>query len=103
MNILLSIAIAWIVCQAIKIIHGKKLSAFWKVGGMPSAHSSLAGALATAVALQDGFASTTAAITYVLLAIVIHDALHIRKHHDLKEVSVGLIVGIIVVTVLNYI
>ncbi len=69
---------------------------------MPSAHSSLAGALATAVALQDGFASTTAVTTYVLLAIVIHDALHIRKHHDLKEIGVGLAIGIIVVSVLHY-
>jgi hypothetical protein len=100
MNILLSIGIAWIACQLIKIILSKKISAFWNVGGMPSAHSSLVGALATAVALQEGFTSTPAVISYVILTIVVRDAVHLR--HTLKEVLVGLGVGIIVVSLLSY-
>jgi len=100
MNILLSIAIAWLVCQAIKIIHSKKLSTFWTPGGMPSAHSSIVGSLATAVALQEGFASTSAAISYALLVIVAHDAIHQR--HTFREVSTGLAIGIIVVSILHY-
>lgn len=103
MNILLSILIAWLICQAVKIILSKKISAFWTAGGMPSAHASLVGALAAGVALQEGFASIAAAISYVLLVIVVHDALHLRKHHSLKQVSVGLAIGIITVSVLSYI
>ena len=103
MNILISIAVAWLACQAIKILLRKDAAAFFEVGGMPSAHSTLTGALATAVAFEAGFASIPAAITYVLLAIVVHDALHIRKHHNLREIIVGLAIGIIVVSVLHYI
>ncbi len=67
---------------------------------MPSAHSSIVGSLATAVALQEGFASTSAAISYALLVIVAHDAIHQR--HTFREVSTGLAIGIIVVSILHY-
>ena len=103
MNILLSILIAWLICQAVKIILSKKISAFWTVGGMPSAHASLVGALATGVALQEGFASIAATISYVLLVLVVHDTLHIRKHHTVTQVSVGLAIGIITVSLISYI
>ena len=102
MNILIQIAIAWLVCQLIKMGLRRNLSVFWTVGGMPSAHSALVGALAVSVALQQGFASALAAVSYVILAIVVHDALHIRKHHSLREILVGLGVGIIVVSFLYY-
>jgi hypothetical protein len=103
MNIILSITIAWLVCQAIKIAISRKTTSFWQLGGMPSAHAALVGALATAVALQEGYASPAAAITYVLAAIVVHDAVHIRKDHNLTEVAAGLLIGIAVVLLLSYV
>ena len=103
MNIILSILIAWIVSQIIKIIVSKDVNAFWKLGGMPSSHSALVGALAMGVGIQTGFASAPAAIAYVVALIVVHDAQHVRKHHNVKEIVVGLLVGIITVALLNYV
>jgi len=103
MNILLSITIAWLVCQAVKIIISRKTTAFYQLGGMPSAHAALVGALATAVALQDGYASTTAALTYVIAAIIIHDAVHIRRQHNMTEIIAGLLIGFALVLLLSYV
>lgn len=103
MNIILSIAIAWLVCQAIKIAISRKTTVFWQLGGMPSAHSALVGGLAAAVTLQEGYMSAAAVITYVLAAIVIHDAVHVRKDHNLTEVAAGLLIGIAVVLLLSYV
>ncbi len=103
MNILISIALAWLVCQAIKIAISRKTTTFWQLGGMPSAHSALVGGLATAVTLQEGYTSPISAITYVLAAIVIHDAVHIRKDHNLTEIIAGLAIGFFVVLALSYV
>ncbi|VVB80943.1 Divergent PAP2 family protein [uncultured archaeon] len=103
MNILLSIGIAWLVSQSVKILISRKTTAFWQVGGMPSSHSALVGALATAMTIQEGYMSPAAAISYVLAAIVMHDAVHIRKQHTMTEILFGLAIGIAVVLVLTYV
>ncbi len=102
MNIVLSIAIAWLICQIIKMLTSGKLSAFNSVGGMPSAHSTLVGALAMAAALYAGASSVPATISYVLLFIVAHDAVKVRKHHTWTQVFAGIIVGALTVLLLSY-
>ena len=103
MNIVLSIAIAWLTCQIIKILTSRKLSAFGSMGGMPSSHSTLVGALAMAAALYAGPLSITAAISYVLMFIVAHDAVKVRKHHTWTQVFAGIIVGALTVLLLSYV
>lgn len=49
-------------------------------GGMPSSHSAFVAALATAVAFVDGIDSTAFAISFCLAAVVIYDAMGIRRH-----------------------
>ncbi|MBW2970190.1 divergent PAP2 family protein [Candidatus Woesearchaeota archaeon] len=101
MNLILTIITAWLACQLVKIIISRKTKAFWQLGGMPSSHAALVGALATAITIQEGYNSTAAVISYVLAAIVIHDALHIRKHHNLTEITAGLIIGLITAVILQ--
>lgn len=49
-------------------------------GGMPSSHSAFVSAMLTAVGLVDGVHSTTFAIAFCLAAVVIYDAMGIRRH-----------------------
>ena len=49
-------------------------------GGMPSSHSAFVAALATAVAFVNGIGSTAFAISFCLAAVVIYDAMGIRRH-----------------------
>lgn len=49
-------------------------------GGMPSSHSAFVAALATAVAMVDGINTTTFAISFCFAAVVIYDAMGIRRH-----------------------
>jgi acid phosphatase family membrane protein YuiD len=49
-------------------------------GGMPSSHSSGVASLTTAIGLQDGVQTTVFAISFVLGAIVMYDAMGIRRH-----------------------
>ena len=47
--------------------------------GMPSTWAAMCGALVTAVAKQDGFASAAAAMTATLSCLVLYDALKLRR------------------------
>lgn len=47
---------------------------------MPSSHSAFVSALATAVGVTDGIHSTTFAISFCFAAVVIFDAMGIRRH-----------------------
>ena len=49
-------------------------------GGMPSSHAAFVSALATSVALETGLGSAYFAIAFVLAAVVIYDAMGIRRH-----------------------
>jgi acid phosphatase family membrane protein YuiD len=102
MNLLIAIFGAWFANQILKIIISRDASMFFNVGGMPSSHAALAGAAASAIALQTGFASAPAAVSYVLLCFTIHHAVHQRKHHTMTETIVGAIVGIIGAALLTY-
>ena len=49
-------------------------------GGMPSSHTAFVSSLATSVALSSGIDSIYFAIAFVLAAVVIYDAMGIRRH-----------------------
>ena len=49
-------------------------------GGMPSSHSAMVASLATAVGLYAGVGSLYFAISFVFAAVVIYDAMGIRRH-----------------------
>ena len=83
--ILMSALSAWFLAQVLKTI-----TSFWKMkefnaerlvgaGGMPSSHTSLVVALASAVAFHDGFDSPLFAVSSVLAAIVMYDAAGVRR------------------------
>lgn len=49
-------------------------------GGMPSSHAAFVSSLATSVAMYAGVDSIDFAIAFVLAAVVIYDAMGIRRH-----------------------
>ena len=76
---------AWVVAQAIKMGSGfrqtRRLDFRYLVstGGMPSAHSAMAAALATAVGLLEGFGSSTFVIALAFAIVVMLDASIVRR------------------------
>ncbi len=129
-DVALSVLIAWAAAQIIlKIIvfsYKKKklfIRAAFMGGGMPSGHSALVAALSTAIYLNQGF-TPLFIVTIILAALVIYDALlkkrviggflavlgekHPKKHlleelgHGVKEVLVGVLIGIIGVLIYFY-
>ena len=86
MNKVLLIAVsAWAAAQVLKVLvilireRRLDLSYFIASGGMPSAHSATVCALATAVALIEGFKSVAFAIATVLAMVVMYDAAGVRR------------------------
>jgi len=77
--------IAWTIAQLIKAfvtLTRKKRFDWWflfRSGGMPSAHTALVCALATAVAMIQGFNSVTFAIAVILAMVVMYDAAGVRQ------------------------
>ncbi len=75
----------WAVAQLLKVpinyaVQRKMDLRLWvSAGGMPSSHSALVCALATAVALKHGVTSTYFAMCVVLAMIVMYDAAGIRQ------------------------
>ncbi|MBE3560495.1 MAG: divergent PAP2 family protein [Ktedonobacteraceae bacterium] len=78
---LLSWAIAQISKTIFELFRQRKLviSRLVSSGGMPSSHSALVTALATAVGRLDGIGSSTFAIAVVLASIVMYDAAGVRR------------------------
>lgn len=116
----------WVVAQSIKFAltlrkDGLKIQDAVQSGGMPSSHTAFMVALTTVVGLNYGLAAVQFGIVFSVTAIVIYDALGVRrttgqqtaaikklakdtkttintldnaKGHTLPEVSVGALVGI---------
>jgi uncharacterized protein len=90
---LMSAFAAWLVAQVLKTLIFAYLErkVNWRrmveTGGLPSAHSALVVGLATGVGLNDGWHSTSFAISLVYALVVMYDAIGIRreagKHADL--------------------
>ncbi|MDM7658248.1 divergent PAP2 family protein [Lactococcus lactis] len=84
-QILMTAIVSWALAQLIKIIielirtHRINWQLIFATGGMPSSHSSLVVALATATGLRQGFDSLLFAIATVLAFVVLYDAQGIRR------------------------
>jgi hypothetical protein len=89
---------AWLLAQLIKVIialvqgKGLDLSYFVSSGGMPSAHSAMVCALATAVAMTYGLGSAFFAIAVVLAIIVMYDAAGVRQSVGQQSVVLNRII-----------
>ena len=76
---------AWATAQVLKVL----IELIWRrrldlrlltsAGGMPSSHSAIVCALATAVGMHDGVSSSLFAITLVLAVVVMYDAAGVRR------------------------
>ncbi len=89
-NYILTVSlISWLAAQILKtiinyIISGKFDSErLYGAGGMPSAHSALVCSLFMATAKSEGVGSPVFAITFILAAIVMYDAMGVR--HETGE------------------
>lgn len=77
--------IGWLVAQTAKMINcfieSKKLDFSYMVstGGMPSAHSAMASALATSLGLCEGFDSAIFALGTAFAVVIMFDAQSVRK------------------------
>lgn len=82
---LMSAFIAWFMAQFFKFIidilryRQFNLNKFFSSGGMPSSHSAFVCALTTAIAIQDGLASSAFAISCVISMVVMYDATGVRR------------------------
>ncbi len=78
-------AVAWLVAQLIKMVialikgDGLDLSYLVSSGGMPSSHSAVVSALATAVAMVEGVGSVTFGISVIVALIVMYDSAGVRQ------------------------
>ncbi len=93
--VFLSAFTSWFLAQLMKAVivllrsprrsaHEVTLTLLWKTGGMPSSHSSLVAALATAVAFEEGIGSTVFIVSLCLALIVIRDSLGVRRSSGLQ-------------------
>jgi acid phosphatase family membrane protein YuiD len=89
---------AWMVAQLVKLLmalaqgKGLDLSFFISSGGMPSAHSAMVCALATAIAIRDGFGSAYFAIAVILALVVTYDAAGVRQSVGQQSVVLNRII-----------
>ncbi|TRZ48698.1 MAG: divergent PAP2 family protein [Dehalococcoidia bacterium] len=97
-NVLVISICAWAVAQLMKVfvilVRDKRLDLRYFVtsGGMPSAHSAIVCALATAVAMTHGIGSVTFGIAVVLALIVTYDSAGVRQSVSQQSVVLNRIV-----------
>ncbi len=83
---LIAAASGWLAAQLLKYIfyayknkNFRDISWLYQSGGMPSSHSAITVALVTIIGLKDGVESGLFAIAAVLAAIVMYDAMQVRR------------------------
>lgn len=83
---LLAALIGWIVAQGAKYLvavtksrSAREFRSLYISGGMPSAHSATVVAVAVVVALKDGIESGLFGVVAVLAAVVMYDAMMVRR------------------------
>lgn len=92
-EVLWSALIAWAVAQLLKALifavqhRHFDMERLFGDGGMPSGHSALVSAAATACAVRYGLASAAFAVSTVFALVVIHDAYGVR-HESGKQAKV---------------
>lgn len=83
-DILICAAVAWLVAQVFKTLIDWRINRsfdfrrLFSNGGMPSAHTASVVALTLMIAFREGLGSTAFALSFVLTAIVINDAVGVR-------------------------
>ena len=90
--------ISWTVAQFIKVLItlwlDKRLD--WRrcfgMGGMPSSHTAFVFSLMMAIAFKDGVASSTFAVAFALAAVVIYDAMGVRRETGRQSVVLNQII-----------
>ncbi|MFC1984834.1 divergent PAP2 family protein [Chloroflexota bacterium] len=89
---------SWAIAQILKVIiiliRKKRLDMRYLVGsgGMPSSHSALVSALATSVALIEGWGSTAFGIAAMFAVVVIYDAAGVRRSVGQQSVVLNRII-----------
>ena len=83
-KVLLVSVCAWAIAQVMKtlivLIRKRRLDfSYFVSGGMPSSHSAIVSALATSVAMAEGFGSVAFGITAILAMVVMYDAASVRR------------------------
>ena len=84
-QVLMSAVVGWVVAQVLKTIidcalnKGFSPERLYGSGGMPSSHSSTVCALTTSAAYCYGLGSAEFAISFVLAAVVMYDAIGVRQ------------------------
>lgn len=80
------VALGWIFAQGLKyvfaVIKTKRIGnfrQFYTSGNMPSSHSACVVGLATVIGLRDGFESALFGIAFLFAAIVMYDAVMVRR------------------------
>lgn len=78
--------VAWLIAQGSKYIiatlskkHLADSSRLYLSGGMPSAHTTTTVAMLTAIAVKDGVGSSVFAVMAIFTAVVIYDAVMVRR------------------------
>ncbi|MFA6593868.1 MAG: divergent PAP2 family protein [Candidatus Buchananbacteria bacterium] len=127
--------LAVLIAQVVKLsIDGINHNLNWRhmfsdYGGMPSSHMAFVAALATVIALREGVASAAFAVSFVLVIVVLRDAVGFRREigknavltntltkeifpenpevlvrerigHTLPEAAVGIIFGVVLALIL---
>ena len=97
-RVLLTGILAWFVAQALKVlltlIVDRKLDMqrMFGLGGMPSSHSAVVCALATACGISCGFNSVEFAISAILATVVMTDAAGVRRAAGQQAAQINLII-----------
>ncbi|MCI8981130.1 MAG: divergent PAP2 family protein [Hungatella sp.] len=84
-QILITAVIGWVVAQVLKTIidcalnHGFSPERLVGSGGMPSSHSSTVCALVVSSGIRCGVSSPEFAVSFVLAAVVMYDAIGVRQ------------------------
>lgn len=84
-NCLVICALSWFVAQVLKFIISSiarnkiKFERLYGSGGMPSSHTALVASLVMSVARFEGISSTYFALSVAFAAVVIYDAMNVRR------------------------
>ena len=83
---LICAALSWTIAQLIKVMISlalDKKNFDWKrifgMGGMPSSHTAFVFSLALMTGIREGFSTTYFALAFALAAVVIYDAMGVRR------------------------
>lgn len=100
-DILWSGLLAWAVAQILKSVifaiqnRRFELERLFGDGGMPSGHSALVSAVATACGVRCGLASVEFAVSTVLALVVVHDAYGIRLESGKQARAINELVAVL--------